>query len=193
MIRIALEIYARDVLKRRKLRKERSFVEYIWEVPEERYYNAANNQEVPSVRNHALMPFVRLNNAYSPEIRFAQFLEDNIQYIDWWYKNGDEGKQHYAISFTNSSNEKELFYPDFVIRLKSGKIFLFDTKTPGSDPEAPAKHNALNAYMQREENKALNLQGGILIEDNNLWRYSQFTIDNTNDLTGWTAFHPDQN
>ena len=193
VIRIALEIYARDVLKRRKLRKERSFVEYIWEVPEERYYNAANNQEVPSVRNHALMPFVRLNNAYSPEIRFAQFLEDNIQYIDWWYKNGDEGKQHYAISFTNSSNEKELFYPDFVIRLKSGKIFLFDTKTPGSDPEAPAKHNALNAYMQREENKALNLQGGILIEDNNLWRYSQFTIDNTNDLTGWTAFHPDQN
>lgn len=191
VIKIALEIYARDVLQRRKQRKERSFATYTWEVPEERYYNAANNQEVPSVRNHALMPFIHLNNAFDPEIRFAQFLEDNMQYIDWWYKNGDQGKQHYAISYTNTAGEKDLFYPDFVIRLKSGKVFLFDTKTRGSDAEATNKHNALNAYMQSEENKPLNLQGGILIENAGLWRYSPQPISNTDDLTGWSAFHPD--
>ena len=191
VIRQALDRYAHEVLKRRKQRKERSFVKYTWEVPEERYYNAANNHEVETVRDHALLPFIEKNNVSGPEVRFVKFLEGAKQHIDWWYKNGDEGKQHYAISFTNSQGEKELFYPDFVIRLKNGQVYLFDTKTEGSDPEAPAKHNALYQYMNDEANKHLHLKGGVLIERGSNWLYSELPIENTTDLTGWTAFFPD--
>jgi type III restriction enzyme len=43
------------------------------------------------------------------------------EYIDWWYKNGDEGKQHYSICYTNVDGGQALFYVDFVIRMKNGQ------------------------------------------------------------------------
>ena len=54
----------------------------------------------------------------------------NSQYIEWWYKNGDKGKQHYAIEYeTGNKHVKSLFYVDFVIRMKNGHVYLFDTET----------------------------------------------------------------
>ena len=35
----------------------------------------------------------------------------------------------------------------YFVRMKNGQIFLFDTKTEGSDAEAPYKHNALMEYI----------------------------------------------
>ena len=84
-----------------------------------------------------------------------------------------------------------MFYVDFVIRLKNGKVFLFDTKTTGSDIEAPNKHNALLDYIDSEENKGKKLSGGILIQEGSSWKYSPFRIENTDDLTNWNSFFPD--
>ena len=95
--------------------------------------------------------------------------------------------------YEKSETSKDLFYPDYVIRMKNGQIFLFDTKSVGSEKyDAPKKHNALIKYMASETNKHLNLRGGILIREGNLWKYSKLPIGNTTDLLGWTAFHPDQ-
>lgn len=192
VIQNALNRYARDVEQRKKQAKQRALKKYQWEVPDERYYNSQTNSAVKDVKNHALMPFVRLNTASNPERNFEQFLEENKDYIDWWYKNGDDGKQHYAVPYEVKEGATALFYPDFVIRMKNGQVFIFDTKSIGSDLFAAAKHNALLAYMNSEENKPLNLKGGILLQEGDLWRYSQFRIENTTDLNGWTAFHPDQ-
>lgn len=191
VIRVALNNYAREVAKRRGEAKRRAFVSYDWEVPEERWYNSEKNTEIESMRNHALLPFIQLNTASSPEREFEAFLEANSASIDWWYKNGDSGKQHYSISYEASTGEKELFYPDFVIRLRNGRVFLFDTKTPGSDPEAPAKHNALHTYMNSDENRHLKLQGGILIKEGSNWMFSEFPIEDTENLQGWSPFFPD--
>ena len=110
--------------------------------------------------------------------------------IDWWYKNGDEGKQHYSIAYTTIGEGQGLFYVDFVIRMNDGTIFLFDTKSPSSDMEAPNKHNALIEYMKAENENGQNLKGGIIIEETELWRYSSLPIDNTQDLQNWDVFHP---
>lgn len=101
------------------------------------------------------------------------------------YKNGDEGKQHYSIPYKNSQGEKALFYVDFVIRMKNGQVFLLDTKTENSDPEAPNKHNALIDYIADK-----NLQGGVIVEKNDVWYYSPLHIDSTADVRGWDAFYP---
>ena len=138
-----------------------------------------------------MQPFIELNNVSKPEVAFANFLESNTTYIDWWYKNGDSGKQNYAIPYINTLGEKSLFYVDFVIRLKNGKIFLFDTKTMGSDIDAPNKHNALLDYIKSEENKSKKLNGGIIIQDGSTWKFSPFRIEDTNDLTNWSSFFPD--
>jgi type III restriction enzyme len=183
----ALANYERKLQERQQKAKERAFEKYMWEVPAERLYKESTHHVMPKVEEHALLPFIELNTVFTPERRFSDFLEANKEYIDWWYKNGDEGKQHYSIPYENSQGEKALFYVDFVIRMKNGKIFLFDTKTENSDSEAPYKHNGLIDYMEDKE-----LQGGVIVEKNDVWYFSPLHIDNTTDIRGWDAFFPDQ-
>ena len=133
--------------ERQRQAKERAFEKYTWELPAERLYKESTHHVMPKVEEHALLPFIELNTVSTPERRFSEFLEANKAYIDWWYKNGDEGKQHYSIPYENSQKEKALFYVDFVVRMKNGQVFLFDTKTENSDSEAPNKHNVLIDYM----------------------------------------------
>lgn len=105
----ALERYVRI---RDKARKEsaakRVFKKYGWEVPEERTYDNETNH-IEETGNHALLPFVQLNQASNPEKDFVAYLEQNSQYIDWWYKNGDKGKQHYAIEYTTGDEHTKRF------------------------------------------------------------------------------------
>lgn len=191
IIENAVNKYVKIINKRREEAKKRALKTYQWEVPESREYNEATNQVVTEVKNHALMPFIRLNGAYSPELHFEEFLENHLDCIDWWYKNGDEGKQHYAIPYTKMDGVQGLFYVDFVIRMKNGQVFLFDTKSVGCNMDAPNKHNALIDYMNSAANAQLHLKGGIIIEDKGLWKYAPMKIENTNDLTNWETFFPD--
>lgn len=195
IIQKALAAYLKVNADRLKKRKERSFKEDDWSVPEERYYKMNSHHVVDKVENHALLPFVEINNVSKPETKFTEFLERNTDYIDWWYKNGDEGMTNYAIPYMNINGEKALFYVDYIIKMKNGQVFLFDTKSEDSDPNGPAKHNALLEYMKKEAEEGKNLSGGILIGDKNnpdLWKYSLYEIDNTKDTAGWNGFFPDQ-
>ncbi|NGX84718.1 DEAD/DEAH box helicase family protein [Aequorivita sp. KMM 9714] len=174
-------------------------VEYSsWQVPEYRYYSENFNKE--HIESHAMVPFYEYTNVSSPEKRFKEFLESNSDHIEWWYKNGDSGKEHFAVPYVKQADEKlerhSLFYVDFVIKFKSGKIGLFDTKTKRSDLDAPKKHNALLDYMDEvnSTNEEELLIGGVLIEDSNgsnHWRYCINRIEDTNDLTGWEFLKPE--
>ena len=190
----ALDRYSRQLKHRQQEAKKRSFEQYEWEVPEDRTYTEENHVIKDKMEDHALLPFIELRTASTPEQEFALFLESHSDSIDWWYKNGDSGREHYAVAYTNSQGDKSLFYVDFVIKMNNGQVFLFDTKTENSDPDAPQKHNALLDYMQNEENSPKHLQGGIIVHDINHsgnWLYSPLPIDNTYDTRGWDAFFPD--
>lgn len=193
IIRLSIAKYIIKINTRRKEAKQRSYKEYTWEVPEVREYNESTNHELPEVKNHALMPFIQLKSCSSPEKRFEEFLEEHNDCIDWWYKNGDEGKQHYSISYTGLDESLQLFYIDFVIRMKNGQIFLFDTKSQQSDMEAPNKHNSFVDYINSPSNENLHLLGGVIIEEGNNWYWAPFKIEDTKDpiANNWNAFHPD--
>ena len=186
----ALNRYLKILEVRQQTQDEKYYKSYDWEVPVERLYKEESHRVIADVCDHALMPFVELKNASQPEKRFEAFLEDNKECIDWWYKNGDAGRQHYAISYENKEGQKSLFYVDFVIRMKNGQIFLFDTKSAGSDVDAVEKHNALIDYMQSEENKDKHLKGGIIIERHDNWKFCPLKIDNTTDIVEWDSFYP---
>lgn len=192
IIQKSLDVYDRILQSRKREAKQRELTSYQWEVPAERLYKEETHHVNKEVDDHALLPFIELNQVSTPEQRFSDFLEENKDYIDWWYKNGDEGKQHYSVPYTNSIDEQALFYVDFVIRMKNGQIFLFDTKSENSDSEAPNKHNGLIEYMNDPENEDKHLKGGVIIEKNDVWYYSHFPIETTNDVTGWDAFFPNE-
>ncbi len=193
VVGLALDRYLEILTKRQNEKSEKSFEKYDWEVPADRLYKEDTHFVRKDVEDHALVPFIQLKKASRPEERFVAFLETNKKFIDWWYKNGDAGKQHYAVSYTDTIGRKSLFYVDFVIRMKSGRIFLFDTKTTGSDPNAAPKHNALIDYIDSEEGQKLNLGGGIIIEDGENWKYSKAKISDTLSTSEWEYFYPDEN
>lgn len=191
LIRDAIAKYLKIKEDKKKKAAARALKEFTWEVPEERLYDDETHKIVPA-ENHALLPFVELNKASDPEKEFAKFLEENSQWIDWWYKNGDSGRQHYAVGYVREDGTKHPFYVDFVIRLKNGKIFLFDTKSSGSEPlTAHLKHNALIDYIAEENNNGENIAGGgVIVKDGLNWVWSRFHIYNTYDHDGWLAFYP---
>ncbi|MBR1835095.1 MAG: DEAD/DEAH box helicase family protein [Bacteroidales bacterium] len=190
IVRKALAAYERQMEERRKKAAERAIVPTQWELPPDRIYDEETNCVVPDVENHALEPFIRQRRASTPEQRFEAFLEEHKDHIAWWYKNGDSGRDHYAIEYIRSDKTRSLFYVDFIIQMKSGRILLFDTKSANSDTQAPAKQKALIDYVRAHQN----MGGGVIVEDKPTgnWLYSDTYIANTTDLSGWIAFFPDK-
>ena len=192
LIALAIERYIQ--LQEEKANNARKDVQtYTWEVPNERIYN--DLYEEKPMEKHVLNPFYELTKASKPEARFAEFLEGNKAYLLWWYKNGDKGKEHFAVPYENNRGIESLFYVDFMVHTQSGIMCLFDTKTSGSDAaNAHLKHNALIDFIAHRNQKGMKTIGGVLIgrENNGVitWRYCSNKITDTNDLTGWEFFSP---
>lgn len=175
--------------------QSKGYIESKFTIPETRMYNsAAVDTTDGEIFNHALQPFFEEKVASGPERMFARWIDKQTENVDWWYKNGNEGKQHFAIPYTSSDGRKRCFYVDFLIRLKNGNICLFDTKTMGSDTDAPEKNNALWQYVE-EHNELyggkVKFVGGVLIAQGNNWYYPGGLIDNTDNLDGWTRLEID--
>ena len=133
--------------------------------------------------NHALQPYFERNDVSQPEHAFARWIDRQTEWVDWWYKNGDDGKQHFAVPYTASDGRKRCFYVDFIIRLKNGNVCLFDTKTLGSDEDAPEKNNALWNYIEEHnelfKEKGIRFTGGVLIQQGDNWYYPEGLIEKT--------------
>lgn len=184
-IRVALEKF--DAWQQ-AIGNERRRVEYSdWQIPKERYYSEKHIKE--EIENHALFPFYEQNGASNPEKLFKQFLIDNADKIQYWYKNGDSGREHFAIDYVDSNGVKRLFYVDFIVVTMDNRIGLFDTKTLKSDIVDANKHNALRKWMR---NNGEQYFGGILIpvETAGVWKfyYSNFDLEENKYIDTTTGF-----
>lgn len=160
-----------------------------WNVPPEKIYNEHYTEKV--VATHALEPFYEYKSASSPEKQFVAFLESHKQHIEWWYKNGDNNKEDFAITYEDREGVTRGFYVDFVIKLKNGIVALFDTKTLDSDPEFCNKHNALHNYITLQNAIGKNLLGGIIVpKSEGVWKYCDNKITSAKDTAGWISFDP---
>ena len=184
-IRVALEKF--DAWQQ-AIGNERRRVEYSdWQIPKERYYSEKHIKE--EIENHALFPFYEQNGASNPEKLFKQFLIDHADKIQYWYKNGDSGREHFAIDYVDSNGVKRLFYVDFIVVTMDNRIGLFDTKTLKSDIVDANKHNALRKWMR---NNGEQYFGGILIpvETAGVWKfyYSNFDLEENKYIDTTTGF-----
>jgi len=158
----------------------------LWTLPDCRSYTPdvyVNRDK--EIMKHALRPFFEEIEASEPERHFARYI-DRVEAVEWWYKNGDKGSEHFAVPYVDTGNRESLFYVDFIISTKDGTIWLLDTKSKGSDEEAPNKHKGLLKYIADLNAQGYRLRGGILIEDGSNWYYPELEINDTKDLTGWT-------
>lgn len=192
LIELALEMY-RQFMEEEAKKATRQVQYNPWNVPAERVYTQ-HYAEQPATR-HALAPFYQYTGASLPEQQFIEFLETNETSLDWWYKNGDSGPAHFAVPYEKRTDSRtHLFYVDFVIKLKDGTLALFDTKTPDSDPDMVAKHNALYIYLTQLAATGQRVIGGILLAKGNglnrRWIFPPGEINSGSDTTNWLTFYP---
>ena len=162
---------AQSILKEKKRREEEKEAP-VFEILD-RYDFTSDYEEVPQKLCALDKCFVLKDYKGKPnELNFIKYLESKGKKIDWWIKNGNQGKEYFAIKYYNSVDDKEaLFYPDFIIRFKNGRKGIFDPKEGqiAKDPETADKTKAL-ALKLKELGKGY--VGGIAVFENGVWNYN---------------------
>lgn len=89
-----------------------------------------------------------------PEILFEQYCEEHKDVVDWIYKNGDGGLQYFCIRYMTAVDQR-LFYPDYIVQMNSGDVWIIETKggeSQGKDKNidkfAKNKFEALKLYCK---------------------------------------------
>ena len=137
-------------------------------------------------------PFRLLENyaGRDNEVRFIQFLENNPQHIEWWFKNGT-GKDAFGVRYLDkAANKVRVFYPDWIIKFRGkDQLGVFDTKGgfTANESEVKDKAEALTnkiASFNLNGQRRLHYVGGIVIYQEGLWLY--------NDGLQYTAYATDK-
>ena len=155
-----------------------------WNVPP--YLNYSDNYSSLLTKLSIVEPFYQRKDASQIEKDFAVYLESKIDEIEWWYKNGENDAKHFAIPYDDKGT-KRAFYIDWIVKYKSGKLALFDTKSGITAETAKAKAEGLYKYIKEQNSKGKNLFGGIVINKDGGWRYNDneiYEYDKTN-LKSW--------
>lgn len=91
---------------------------------------------------------------------FERYIEEHKDIVDFVYKNGDKGPQYFSVTYSTNGGRSH-FYPDFIIKMKNGDVYIVETKGGESnngqdkniDSYAPAKYEALKDYAKRHHVK----------------------------------------
>jgi type III restriction enzyme len=177
-INLAKEKYKKDVVE--KLSEKRELKETPdWEVPLFITYNSRYKADIQPLSAVKPLYTAKLSE---PERLFIEMLNNSKQ-VKWWYKNGDTELKYFAVL----REDDQAFYPDFIIQLKDGQIWILDTKGDMTAKDAKERAEALQKYIKTQNKKGKNLMGGIAILKNDSWRYndSEKYEYNPNDLSSW--------
>ena len=148
----AKEKYQTEVVKRES---EMVNVEN-WNIPESLTYS--REYSVASVKKSIMQPFFS-DGKWKSEVAFVNFLEKSER-VEWWFRNGDRDATFFAVRYDNG--EEKPFYVDFIVKLKDGRIGLFDTKAGLTKQVAGPKIDGLYKYIQAENKKGKKCFGGIV-------------------------------
>jgi len=116
------------------------------------------NPKLPSepVETNAYKGYTTSSIAVRPsmvERLMERWLEEHSDIVDFVYKNGDKGPQYFSLVYSTNGGVSH-FYPDFIIQMKSGDVYIIETKggedakgkDKNIDPYAPVKYEALKKY-----------------------------------------------
>jgi len=176
----AKELYQQNI----GMGKKQFVTDEQWEVQISINFN--NKYTLRNTKLSILDPFFEANNASGPERDFITYLESKADDIEWWFKNGQRDRTYFAIPYVEKG-ELELFYVDWIVQYKEGKIGLFDTKGGITAETAKAKSEGLAKFIKEENTKGKNLFGGIVIRKDNSWRYNDNEVYeyDEKDLSNW--------
>jgi type III restriction enzyme len=156
----------------------------IWNVPETIPYTKVHNEKNYS---KSIMNPVYFTKGFKTEITFMDFLDEPNNSVKWWFKNGESDKKYFAISYEDDEGTIRAFYVDFIIKMKDGRIGLFDTKSGITAKVAKEKAESLSKYIKKHSSSKKKFFGGIALNKDGSWRYNDKSnyVFNEDDLSNW--------
>ena len=142
----------------------------------QRAYAYSDDYEPLEMERCLFTPFyIRKNyDGRTNEMKFAKYL-DRQESIEWWMKNGDSGQDWLSIRYFNETTQKkELFYPDWIYMKKDGTIGIWDTKEGQTAASVETKNKAEElqrhiSHLNGYDREGIRYEGGIVIEANAMW------------------------
>jgi len=121
--------------------------------------------------------YIRDYSGKRNEIEFIKYIDGRKDYVFWWFKNGDSGKDAYSLKYFNVRDQKDsLFFPDWIIKFMNGKTGIFDTKA-GTTLNTQGRASALGKKIIELGDDYI---GGIVRFANGIWEYCN--SDEYNDM-----------
>lgn len=151
-------------------------------------YGFTEDYEVKNTKKSILEPFYirKTYDGRKNEESFIDYLEAS-ENIDWWFQNGDYGRDYFSIEYTDEKGSQNLFYPDFIVVMKDGRVGIFDTKNgmTATSKETKHKSEALQAYFKEQNKEGKNLWGGIVVKHSGIWKCNQEEKYQSLDMGKW--------
>ncbi len=115
---------------------------------------------------------------------FERYCQDSKS-VEWFYNNGDNGQSYFSVVYFDGHNKQHLFYPDYILKTKDGKIWIIETKggenAYGHDKnidknvlnkfkafkDYASKHEGINWGFVRDKNEKLFFNNTEYIDDMN--------------------------
>ena len=119
--------------------------------------------------------FYIYKNPSEVEKNFILYLEEK-KAIEWWYKNGDKGEKYFSVPYNNNQS---LFYPDWFVKLKNGKVLILDTKGGFTARDAKDKIEALHKFLKTEALEEF--IAGIVVKHSEIWKVNTNKVYNYNE------------
>ena len=140
--------------------KETNIISSEWGIPSYQYYKQHKKFESTAIldknvfENYGNNILIQPNRTYT-ELSFEQWCE-NYNPVEWCYKNGDKGDEYFSIVYRKAFIRSN-FYPDYIIQLKNGDIWIIEAKggltadgdSNNIDHYAGRKFVALKEYGER--------------------------------------------
>lgn len=160
----------------------------LWNAPEKIDFNANHREKIPKFKKSIMSLFYESTSkskTWATEKSFMEFL-DNHKKIEWWFKNGEGYGTYFAVPYKDEDNEEQVFYVDFIVKFKDGRICLFDTKSGWTAAMAGNKSDGLQQYIKDQNKKGKNLFGGIVIpKSGSFYTYTTIPYKYDKQLTDW--------
>jgi len=160
-------------VKEKELRKEKSIT---LEIPREQLFFTDDYEKISKLDDFkiskcAMYPFYNLKSykGKENEENFIKYLESKKE-IEWWYKNRSSGSENFSVKYLDKDDEKEkLFFPDWIIKLNSGKILILDSKQGLTTKSNDTKYKAegLQEWINKGDK---NIGGGIVANVSEIWK-----------------------
>jgi type III restriction enzyme len=163
-------ILQKIIEERRKFQEQREAPTFIIQ-PE--YWFTEDYEEIKT--NLCALDKCYLLKEYQGKInekRFLNYIDSKKSEVEWWFKNRDYGYEYFAIKYFNTKEKAyRLFYPDWIIKFRHGKIGIFDTKAGDTALPEKVKDKAKALSIKLKE-LGKNYIGGIVVFENGVWNYN---------------------